>query len=213
VETPLILQRLYRLPPPRPRRRFLQRVGRRAVQWVQRHTSRLAIGSVIAGAWIVSHLYYYNVLVTQEFNVIAAWAQVEATRQKRDHVQRDLTQLVRYYARYERGVLEQMTTLRTKDKSPAPAPSEQLLGRLDAVAEQYPSLNLDRSVHQFSQVITATESEITERIVAYNAAVNIYTTTLNSFPGIVFGRLLGFRDLQYYKPDDPSALDYREVTP
>lgn len=215
METPLILERLYRLSPRRPRRRFLLRLRSQLIEWVKRHTSRLAIGSLAAGAWIVSHVYYYNLLVTQECDVLAARAQIEATKRKRDHVQRDLTQLVRYYAQYERGVLQQMTALRTKGSAPAPAPAspEQLLAKLDAVGEQYPELNLDASVQQFSELITATESEITDRIIAYNTSVNVYTTTLNSFPGVVFGRLLGFDDWEFYKPEDPSALDYKEVKP
>jgi LemA protein len=216
LETPLILERLYRLSPrSRPGRRILIRLRSGFVQWVKQHTSRLAIGSLVAGVWVVSHVYYYNLLVTQECDVLEARAQIDATRQKRDHVQRDLTQLVRYYARYERDVLGQMTALRTKGSAPAAAAAspEQLLAKLDAVGEQYPSLNLDRSVQQFSQLITTSESEITERIMAYNVAVNVYTTTLNSFPGIVFGRLLGFGEWKFYEPDDRSALDYKEVTP
>ncbi len=216
METPLILERLYRLSPKSPRkRRFLRRLRWRFVEWVKEHTSRLAIGSVLAGVWIVAHLHYFNLFVAQESNVQEAWAQVEAARQKRNHVQRDLTQLVRYYETYERDVLKQVTTLRTKSPgaSAAPESPQQLLARLDAVGEQYPNLNLDRRVQQFSEVITNTESEITDRIMAYNTSVNIYTTTLDSFPGIVFGRVLGFKTYDFYQPDDRSVLEYKEVKP
>jgi LemA protein len=217
VDTPLILERLYRLSPRTGpgRRRIFLRLRSRFVDWVKQHTPRLALASLVAVAWIVSHLYYYNMLVSQECDVLAAWAQIEATQQKREHVRRDLTQLVRYYADYERDVLKQVTTLRNKspEAAAAPASPEQLIAKLDAVGEQYPSLNLARNVQQFSELITTTESEITERIVAYNNTVNVYTTTLNSFPGIVFGRVLGFREWTFYRPQDPSVLEYREVKP
>lgn len=215
METPLILERLYRLSPPkRARRRWLQRLRTRFVEWVRRHTSRLAIGSLVAAVWIVYHLHYYNVFVAEESNLQEAWAQVQATRQKRDHIQRDLTQLVRYYESYERDVLKQVTTLRTKpNAATVPETPQSLLARLDAVGEQYPNLGLDRRVQQFSELITDAEAEITDRIIAYNTAVNIYTTTYDSFPGVIFGRVLGFPTYDFYHPDDRSVLEYKEVKP
>ncbi len=39
--------------------------------------------SLFISAWVVSHLYYYNLLIELEFDVKAAWAQVEAQKQRR----------------------------------------------------------------------------------------------------------------------------------
>lgn len=218
METPLILERLYRLPPRKKRGRKLGRalrfVRRAALGWVIRRTNWLTCGAVVVSVWLGSHIYYYNELISLEYDVKAAWAQVEVTQQKRNHVQRNLTQLLRYYARYERAVLQEMTAMRTKKSSePAPETTEQLLARLDAVAEQYPSLNLENTVRQFSETSTQTESEITERIVLYNTAVNTYTTALNRFPANLFGKPMGFEEYDFYAPEDRSKLPYREVSP
>jgi LemA protein len=217
LNTHLILEKLYRLPPHRTRRAIISRVfgalRKRFFGWVQRHSSRIGIGSLAVGIWLAAHIYYYNKLIDLEYNVQEAWAQVEAVQQKRNHVQRSLTQLVRYYASYERNVMKEVTTLRTNAKPVEDVSITQLLARLDAVAEQYPNLNLASGVQQFSQSVVAYEADIAERTMQYNTAVNVYTTLLGQFPGNVFGPVLGFHSYPFYKPKDPSILDYGEVQP
>lgn len=213
METPLILERLYRLAPRRrPRRPLLKAFKRRLVRWVQGHTSRLVVGSLVVGGFIAFHVYYYNKLIRLQYDVKTARAQIEVEEEKRSHVRRDLTDLVQYYASYEQRVLDNVTAIRAKHPRAAVASPQQLLARLNAVAEQYPNLNLEKSVHQFSEISTQIENEIAVRAVKYNTAVNLYTTVLHSFPGDFFGSLLGFRDIPYYRPAQ-SDLAYRVVKP
>jgi hypothetical protein len=51
-----------------------------------------------------------------------------------------------------------------------------------------------------------------KRVVDYNTAVNMYTSYLRQFPGNMFGRLMGFRDRDFYKPHE-SDLPFEEITP
>ena len=175
----------------------------------------MTVGALVAGSWLAGHIYYYNRLYDLETNVQMAEAHIQAAQQKRNHIQRNLTRLIQYYAEYEKALMKDLTGLRTRDaNSKASATSvQQLLARLDAVAERYPDLNLNRNVEQFSQIIATTESEIADRIMDYNDAVNTYTTTLGQFPANVFGRPLGFEKYDYYRPPDPSVVEYREVKP
>jgi LemA protein len=73
----------------------------------------LIVGFVLIMGWVVAHLYYYNMLVDMEYNIQEAWAQVETQRQRRFHIQQNLTRLVIEYARHERSVLTNLTMLRT----------------------------------------------------------------------------------------------------
>ena len=214
METPLILERLYRLPAHRkPRRRIIKALKRGLTRWVQRHTSRLTVGSLVFGALIVSHVYYYNKLITLQYDVETARAQIEVAQQKRNHVRRDLTHLVDYYAHYEKNVLKDVTAIRAEhEKKAPPATPKALLAQLDAVAEQYPSLDLEKSVHMFSDISTQIENEVAKRTETYNNAVNNYTTVLHSFPGDVFGGMLGFHDVPFYRPEK-SETAYHEVKP
>ena len=215
MDTRQILDRFYRLPEARPGRlsSLLRRGAATFWNWVRDHTPRLAVGAVAVGVWVIAHVYYYNTLLDLEMNVTAARAQIGASEQKRGHIQRNLVRLVRYYAAYERGVMKDLTELRTAESAGDAVPAQIMLARLDAVAEQYPKLELGGTVVQFSQIINEMETEITERIVSYNEAVNVYTTALGQFPAIVFGRPLGFGPYEYYQPKDSAVTEYREVEP
>lgn len=175
----------------------------------------------VALVYAVGQIYYYNRLVDLEYNVDAAWAQVEAQQQRRYHIQKNLTRLVVGYRLHEAETLSSLTQMRTGRTPPAegnaaPAaaaePSAQgdvvsqdqidkLLARIQVVAEQYPQLRLTENIQQFSASVIESEKEIARLTIEYNNAVNIYTTMLHQFPGKVFGKIVGFKTRHFYKPD------------
>jgi LemA protein len=218
VKTTEILRTLYGIRPRRHRlrSRFSLRGLRLAVaRFVDRYSWRLAFGTMAFGAWGVGHIYFYNRLTLLEFEVQATWAQVETVQERRSHIERNLTHLLRYAAAHERDVVTDVTKLRTgpPDDQANTQRGWKLLGELEAVAEAYPALQLAQSVQQFSGIIVQTETEISLRIAAYNTAVNMYTSELFMFPGNLFGKALGFETYEFYRPEDPSILQYREVDP
>lgn len=216
MKTSLVLQRLYRFSPRKVR---YGSHWRWAMRWVReksrRHANSLTIGSLLLAGWMTSHIYYYNRLVDLESEVETARAQIDVALQKRNHVSRSLTQLLRFHAAYEKDVNKEITTLRAN--SPAsgnkPPTSPEALARIDAVSEQYPQLQVNSTVKHFSESVVASEADIAARITAYNDAVNRYSNVLHMFPGNVFASFLKFRDHDFYAPDDPSILKYRELAP
>jgi LemA protein len=220
VQTHLILERLYRLPR-RSRRERLDRwaraFGGRLARWLEHESWTLALGIVSLGGALLSAGYYYNKLLVLEYDVQVSWARVEASQQKRSPVTRSLTQLLRYYTRYEEQLMKDVTKLRTDRPGAADRPGVaeeglgQLLGRLNAVAEQYPNLHLTHTVQQFTSTVVNMESEIASYIMGYNDAANAYSTALNTFPARLFGRVLGFQSYEFYKPEDPIALQYEDL--
>jgi hypothetical protein len=194
------------------RRSIWQRLSTKLLDTAQRYATRLVIGTLIFGAWVASHIYYYNILLDLEANTDTAMAQIEVAEQKRDHLRRSMTQLLRFHAGYERDVLKELTKLRGPSRAEKDAAPE-ALARLDAVGEQYPSLQLNTTIKQISDSLVAAEMDVAKRIYDYNDAVNMYTARLHQFPGNMFGRPLGFRDREHYKPKDEAALDFQEVTP
>jgi LemA protein len=167
---------------------------------------------MIFASWVASHVYYYNVMLDFEAACDTAMAQIVAAEQKRDHVRRSQTQLLRYHAGYERDVLKELTKLRGPSAR-AETGSEPPLARLDAVGEQYPNLSLNMTVKQASDALVAAEMDVAKRIYDYNDAVNMYTASLHRFPGNMFHKQLGFYDREHYKPKDPASLDFQEVSP
>jgi LemA protein len=180
---------------------------------MQRHATGLVIGSLILAFWIASHVYYYNVLLDFEARTDTAMAQIIVAEQKRDHIQRSLTQLLRFHANHERDTLKELTALRgTNAHTEKPAGSESL-ARFDAVGEQYPTLQVATTVNQFSVALVNAETDVAKRIYDYNDAVNMYTAQLQQFPGNMFHKQLGFRHREHYQPKDPGSTDFREVAP
>lgn len=202
-------------------------------------TWHLVIGSLVVMVWVFAHLYYYNLLVDLEFNTKASWAQVEAQLQRRFHIQQNLTRIVMNYSKYENDLLTRLTEMRTSARGSDPEgnavdanqqPSEQfssasppaqlkqltplqldkLFSQIRFVAEQYPQLKATENFQQFSAAIVDTENQIAERIMNYNDAVNIYTTTLTQFPGNIFGLLCGFQRYEFYAPDQ-EILNFQLV--
>lgn len=215
MQTHLILQRLYRLPARKLRQGgFLRWAWKRLLDRAQRHANTLTIGSLIFGLLIYSHVYYFNVLLQLESNVDTARAQIDVAKEKRNHVQRNLAQLLRYHATYEKEVIEDVTTLRTNERPEKKVPAQTADGlHIDAVGEQYPQLLLNTTVHEFMDSVRVSEADVAKRIADYNDAVNVYTNVLHQFPGNVFGHLLGYRDRSYFTPEDPTVLPYHEVKP
>jgi len=222
MHTGLILERLYRVRQDRVSLRARVVRARRALfGWIGERSWGFSIGSLVFAGWVLSHVYFYNRLVLLESNVECTKAQIDAVELKRHHIQSNLIRLLRYYAKYERTVISEATTMRTKHgpkplAALEPGDSESLsdlLARLNAVAEQYPTLDLGKNVQQMSESIMNTEDEIAKRIMAYDEAVNAYRNMLSTFPGNIFGRVMGFDDHSFYEPDDRSVLKYREVQP
>jgi len=215
---------------PRRARPFWPKAGgmARGITW------HLVIASLVMAAWIVVHLYYYNLLVDMEYNTKAAWAQVEAQLQRRFHIQQNLTKIVIDYSQYEKELLTRLTEMRTSAmadsvakvrdasrqapaklslpqvKKMTPPQLDKLFSNIMLVAERYPQLKLTENFQQFSAAIIETENQIAERIMDYNEAVNVYTTTLSQFPGNVFGALCGFSRHEFHTPDK-EVLSFQPV--
>lgn len=186
----------------------------------------LIVASVALLIWMLIHLYYYNALVELESDVKTNWAHVEAQLQRRNHIQQNLTRIVTAYSKYERETLTSLIEMRTgaigdgeakpaKPTKPAEANQQyscspvkltdpgiaKMLPDIRLIAEQYPELKLAQNLQQVSASIIDTEKQIADQIIAYNKAVNSYTTVLEQFPSNIVGATFGFKKYELYQPD------------
>jgi LemA protein len=216
LSTPLILERLYRVPRRRLRERLWRRLREASLKigrWLEYQRWGLTLMATTILILSLAHGYYYNMLMSLESNLLAARAKIEAGQQRRNHIKRNLTHLAQFYARYEQEMMRDTTKLRADAQKSGAAAGDTmgLLGRLFAVAEQYPALHLTNTVEQFMTGVVNTESEIAAYIISYNEAVNIYRTAKTTFPARVFSAVLGFPDYPFYQPEDRKVLDFQEL--
>ncbi len=87
------------------------------------------------------------------------------------------------------------------------------LGRLIAVAEQYPDLKANQNMMQLSEELTSTENKVAFSRQAYNDAVTSYNNRRETFPGSLYAGIFNFTEaaLLELPPDRPELRDAPRV--
>jgi len=155
----------------------------------------LAAGSVGVG------IGAYNQLVRRHESIQEGWAQVENVLQRRYDLIPNLVSTVKGYAAHERGVLEEVTRLRSQwgaaktveEKIQASEQLESALGRLMVVVERYPDLKANQNFLALQDELGGTENRIAVERRRYNEAVRSYNILVRGFPSNLVARLTGFQ--------------------
>ncbi len=148
---------------------------------------------------------WYAVIVTRRNRVAEALAGIDVQLAQRHDLIPNLLAIARKYMDHERGLLEEITSLRSKAASftgttdPAAAAGkfaaeQQLaagLGRFFAVAENYPSLKSDGPMIEAQRGYQEVETNIAAARRFYNSAVGGLNNAMQIFPGPVLARLAG----------------------
>ena len=157
----------------------------------------------------------YNALVGMQQNIQAAWAQVQNQLQRRNDLIPNLVSTVKGYAAHETGVFEAVANARAKllgagTREGQIEAAEQLqgaLGRLLAIAEQYPQLKANEQFNRLSDELAGTENRIAVERMRFNDAVRAYNTYRNSFPTVLYAGWLGFKEEKYFEvPADAQQV-------
>jgi LemA protein len=152
----------------------------------------------------------YNRLVTLDQQVKGQWAQVDNQLQRRNDLIPNLVESVKGYASHERGLFDEITQARAAVQGgggPAQtaAASDQLtgaMGRLFAVAENYPQLRATENFQQLQSELTDTEDKIAAARRYYNSVVQTYNSAIQSFPALLYAGMLGFRAREFFAAQD-----------
>lgn len=150
----------------------------------------------------------YNTIVAKDEAVKQAWADVEATYQRRADLIPNLVETVKGYASHERETLEAVTQARAQ-VGQVKVSAEELsdpakvaafvraqagvgsaLSRLLVVAERYPDLKADQNFRDLQHQLEGTENRINVARQRYNQAVAAFNTSIRSFPSNITNNLL-----------------------
>ena len=161
----------------------------------------------------------YNGLVTADEQVEEAWGNVQSTYQRRLDLIPNLVNTVKGAAEFEQETLESVTNARARatsinlnvDDLGDPAKLQQYqeaqaqvsgaLGRLLAVAENYPQLRATEAFRDLQAQLEGTENRINVARNRYNEAVRAYNTKVRRFPGALFAGLFGFERRSSFEAD------------
>ena len=163
----------------------------------------------------------YNRLVRLRNEANTGWANVDVQLERRGDLIPNLVEAVRGYAAHERGVFEEVTKARNALREAAtPAAAGEAndilsaaLGRLFAVAENYPDLKASANFLSLQHDLTDTEDKISAARRYYNSTVMHYNTGIQSLPWVLVARPLGFREKEFFSAEGDTAAPQVSFTP
>jgi len=158
----------------------------------------------------------YNRLVRQRNQVTAAWAQIDVQLKRRYDLIPNLVETVKAYAKQERTVFTEVAEARAKlagavqsgDLQQMAEANRQLtapLGRLLAIAENYPQLKSNENFRALQDQLEGTENRIAVARQDYNEAVNRYNAYIRRFPQVLTAKLLGKGARPYFELETRGA--------
>jgi len=157
-----------------------------------------------------------NTLVSKNEAVKSAWSEVDVNLQRRADLIPNLVETVKAYAKQEQTVFGDIANARSALLS-ARSPSDKIaannqldgaLGRLLAIAENYPQLKSNENFLRLQDELAGTENRIAVSRKRYNDSLQDYNTYVQQFPASLLAGWAGF------KPNDAyfkAAEGSREV--
>ncbi len=163
----------------------------------------------------------YNNIVSNDEAVNKAWADVEASYQRRSDLIGNLVETVKGEAKFEKETLVQVIEARSKatsiqlkadDITPenmekfqaAQAQLTGALSRLLAVSENYPNLKATEAFADLMNQLERTENRINVTRQDYNATVQNYNTGIRTFPANITASIFKFKQREPFKADPGS---------
>ena len=167
---------------------------------------------------VVAIFFYvtYNGFVNKEEGVNAAWSNVETQYQRRSDLIPNLVNTVKGYAAHESQTLGEVTEARAKATSinlsageltperlaqfqQAQADVRSALGRLIAVAENYPDLKANQNFIELQSELEGPENRIAVARKDFNDAARKYNVAVRRFPSNLVAALFGFDQKPYFE--------------
>lgn len=182
--------------------------------------TRIALIGILAfflfgGIWTCSKR---NQFVAKREEVKSQWQQVETQYQRRMDLIPNIVSTVKAQANFEQKTLEEVINARAKatqvtintdnlDEASiqkfkqAQGELSGALGRLLAVAENYPELRTNQAFSELRTELEGTENRIAVQRMKYNDLVKEYNKAIQFFPGNIVATLFNFTPLPYFESE------------
>src|SRR5438552_497290 len=166
----------------------------------------------------------YNEFQTKDEQVKAAWSEVLNQYKRRADLIPNLVATVQGYAAQEKDVLIGVTQARAKATSVTVTPEtvndpravqnfmqaqgalSASLGRLLAVAENYPQLKSDRNFRDLQAQLEGTENRITTARNRYIKAVQDFNILARQFPTNLTAMMFGYKEKPAFTVEDEKNI-------
>ncbi len=164
----------------------------------------------------------YNGLVEKDEAVATAWSNVETQYQRRADLIPNLVNTVKGYAAHESETLESVIAARsaatsinltadelTPEKIAEYQAAQQqvrsALGRLIAIAENYPDLKANQNFLELQAQLEGTENRIAVARKEFNEIAQTYNISVRRFPANLVASIFGFDKKAYFEADEAAS--------
>jgi LemA protein len=191
----------------------------------------LIVLAVIFGLLLIFVIGQYNALVVLRNRFKNAFAQIDVQLKRRYDLIPNLVETAKAYMQHESKTLEAVTAARNLAQTAGnraaanpgdPAAMRELagaeagltgaLGRLLAVAENYPDLKANQNMMQLTEELTSTENKVAFARQAYNDAVMAYNTKREVFPTNIIAGIFNFAAAELFQVDNPAERQAPKVS-
>jgi len=170
----------------------------------------------------ISAIFLYNTLVLSRNRTREAWSGIDVQLKRRSSLIPNLVETVRGYAKHEHEVFSEVAQARgalAKATGPAALASADqgltaALGRLMAVAENYPQLQAVGTFSKLQEELSDTEEKVAYARQFYNRNALDFNTRIQTFPGNQFARWFNFEAVDYFNVEESAKADVKvQFTP
>ena len=169
----------------------------------------LGVVALLAIIFVVS----YNRFVSQKNLIRDSWANIDTELKRRYDLIPNLVETVKGYASHEREIFEEVARTRSMAAGATGSPAAQAaaegpfvaaLGKLFAVAENYPDLKANQNFLALQGELTNTEDRLQTARRFYNANVRDFNRRIQSFPSAIIANMFHFEEAEFFEIDDAT---------
>lgn len=164
---------------------------------------------------LIGIVLLYNRLVRSRNRVDGAWSDIDVQLQRRHDLVPRLVTAVDQYAKYERATLEAVTELRAEAMRVADVQARGRLeeklsdgvGKLIALAENYPDLKANENFLQLQAELVETENYLQFARRYYNGSVRDYNTQTETVPSNIIANMFNFDVRAFFQKSSDDAAN------
>ena len=168
------------------------------------------IFAVIAVLLLLFIVIVYNKLITLRNYVKEAFSTMDVYLKKRWDLVPNLIEIVRAYAKHEKGLLEEVAKLRSEsysdmsenDKIDTNKKFGESLSKIIAIVENYPDLKANEHYAKLMDELMVIENDIANSRKYYNGTVREYNNVVQMFPSNIVATIFGYKVKKMFEASD-----------
>ena len=169
----------------------------------------LLVAAIFAAMWAI---WRYNNLISLRNQVANGWRQIDVQLKRRHDLIPNLVAAVKGEMQFEQDTLEKVIQARNSavsargvaDAADKENALSQSLGRLFALAENYPNLKANDNVRSLMEEVSSTENRIGFARQFYNDIATRYNTAQQVFPDSFIAQTFKFQPVELFELKDDA---------